>query len=333
MAEGFMIMLYEYSPELCIFIVSICFVISIAAVLSWFGFGIPGILQSFEDSESSLQIPERRMMRVKNPFALELNSTTSSYSGGVRLRHHCLENCVLTCYWGCAVHGLQKALWDHEQGVLITTPLQFEQALRGSYQHRSTLFIEKRERSEILCRLPGDSSVQDAGSLSTARYPFVALLTLEQPDKRELYEIVASVSVIHISHENFRLPSRLLYQYLLTAQGHVYDLKQLFMSANHRSRAEDSDLFCKGKEQQQEGDERATTATAASSSEEEGSVRGDRDCVVCQNAPVNQVLLPCRHTCLCDSCVERFHQCPVCRANIWESFALYQKTLHYGDRA
>uniref|UniRef100_A0A8C4SMM7 Cell growth regulator with RING finger domain protein 1 n=1 Tax=Erpetoichthys calabaricus TaxID=27687 RepID=A0A8C4SMM7_ERPCA len=315
MAEGFMIMLYEYSPELCIFIVSICFVISIAAVLSWFGFGIPGILQSFEDSESSLQIPERRMMRVKNPFALELNSTTSSYSGGVRLRHHCLENCVLTCYWGCAVHGLQKALWDHEQGVLITTPLQFEQALRGSYQHRSTLFIEKRERSEILCRLPGDSSVQDAGSLSTARYPFVALLTLEQPDKRELYEIVASVSVIHISHENFRLPSRLLYQYLLTAQGHVYDLKVpdlLFFSIL--------------------SNERATTATAASSSEEEGSVRGDRDCVVCQNAPVNQVLLPCRHTCLCDSCVERFHQCPVCRANIWESFALYQKTLHYGDR-
>uniref|UniRef100_A0A8C4SQ27 Cell growth regulator with RING finger domain protein 1 n=1 Tax=Erpetoichthys calabaricus TaxID=27687 RepID=A0A8C4SQ27_ERPCA len=251
--------------------------------------------------------------------------------GGVRLRHHCLENCVLTCYWGCAVHGLQKALWDHEQGVLITTPLQFEQALRGSYQHQG--YCTSRERSEILCRLPGDSSVQDAGSLSTARYPFVALLTLEQPDKRELYEIVASVSVIHISHENFRLPSRLLYQYLLTAQGHVYDLKQLFMSANHRSRAEDSDLFCKGKEQQQEGDERATTATAASSSEEEGSVRGDRDCVVCQNAPVNQVLLPCRHTCLCDSCVERFHQCPVCRANIWESFALYQKTLHYGDRA
>ncbi|KAG2457863.1 CGRF1 protein, partial [Polypterus senegalus] len=232
---------------------------------SGFGFGIPGILQSFEDSESSLQIPERRMMRVKNPFALELNSTTSSYS-------------------------------------------------------------------EILCQLPGDSSAQDAGSLSTARYPFVALLTLEQPDKRELYEIVASVSVIHISHENFRLPSRLLYQYLLTVQGHVYDLK-LFMSANHRSRAEDSDLFCKGKEQKQEGDERATTATAASSSEEEGSVRGDRDCVVCQNAPVNQVLLPCRHTCLCDSCVERFHQCPVCRANVWESFALYQKTLHYGDRA
>ncbi|XP_039597442.1 cell growth regulator with RING finger domain protein 1-like isoform X1 [Polypterus senegalus] len=290
-----MVSLIMVEPELKQVLFFVCFFFFFPCCR--FGFGIPGILQSFEDSESSLQIPERRMMRVKNPFALELNSTTSSYSGGVRLRPHCLENCVLTCYWGCAVHGLQKALWDHEQGILITTPLQFEQALRGSYQHRSTLFIEKREHAEILCQLPGDSSAQDAGSLSTARYPFVALLTLEQPDKRELYEI------------------------------------QLFMSANHRSRAEDSDLFCKGKEQKQEGDERATTATAASSSEEEGSVRGDRDCVVCQNAPVNQVLLPCRHTCLCDSCVERFHQCPVCRANVWESFALYQKTLHYGDRA
>uniref|UniRef100_A0A3Q4HD14 Cell growth regulator with RING finger domain protein 1 n=1 Tax=Neolamprologus brichardi TaxID=32507 RepID=A0A3Q4HD14_NEOBR len=49
-----------------------------------------------------------------------------------------------------------------------------------------------------------------------------------------------------------------------------------------------------------------------------------RDCVVCQNAAVNRVLLPCRHACMCDSCVSFFQHCPICRAFVQESFALTQ---------
>lgn len=44
-----------------------------------------------------------------------------------------------------------------------------------------------------------------------------------------------------------------------------------------------------------------------------------RDCVVCQNASVNRVLLPCRHACVC---VWRFQHCPMCRAFVCESFTL-----------
>lgn len=47
-----------------------------------------------------------------------------------------------------------------------------------------------------------------------------------------------------------------------------------------------------------------------------------RDCVVCQNAAVNKVLLPCRHTCVCDSCVSHLQHCPICRGFVLESFAL-----------
>lgn len=47
-----------------------------------------------------------------------------------------------------------------------------------------------------------------------------------------------------------------------------------------------------------------------------------KDCVVCQNAPTNRVLLPCRHACVCDGCVCRFQHCPICRAFVLESFAL-----------
>lgn len=55
---------------------------------------------------------------------------------------------------------------------------------------------------------------------------------------------------------------------------------------------------------------------------EDWSEGGGRDCVVCQNAAVTRVLLPCRHTCVCDSCVSHFQHCPICRAFILESFTL-----------
>lgn len=59
--------------------------------------------------------------------------------------------------------------------------------------------------------------------------------------------------------------------------------------------------------------------------EQEGGDRSDpahRDCVVCQNAAVNRVLLPCRHACVCDGCMLYLQHCPVCRAFIVESFTL-----------
>lgn len=66
--------------------------------------------------------------------------------------------------------------------------------------------------------------------------------------------------------------------------------------------------------------------------EEEEPTAPGRDCVVCQNAPVNRVLLPCRHTCVCDGCVTRFQHCPMCRAFVEESFALANQTHRGGAR-
>lgn len=50
-----------------------------------------------------------------------------------------------------------------------------------------------------------------------------------------------------------------------------------------------------------------------------------KDCVVCQNAPLNRVLLPCRHACVCDGCMPRLQHCPMCRAFVMESFVLSQR--------
>ncbi|CAH1791575.1 unnamed protein product [Owenia fusiformis] len=48
------------------------------------------------------------------------------------------------------------------------------------------------------------------------------------------------------------------------------------------------------------------------------------DCVVCQNAGINKVILPCRHACVCDTCFSRIDRCPMCR-NYIESFFTMEK--------
>lgn len=48
------------------------------------------------------------------------------------------------------------------------------------------------------------------------------------------------------------------------------------------------------------------------------------ECIVCQNQPLNCVLLPCRHTCVCRMCFEKLDRCPMCRSHI-ESFFILTK--------
>lgn len=125
------------------------------------------------------------------------------------------------------------------------------------------------------------------------------------------------VSVIHIPDKTYKLSCRILYQYLLLAQGQFHDLKQLFMSANNNS-TPSSNSSPEGKNTDQSLMEKA----GLSESEVEPLEENSKDCVVCQNGTVNWVLLPCRHTCLCDGCVKYFQQCPMCRQFVQESFAL-----------
>lgn len=177
--------------------------------------------------------------------------------------------------------------------------------------------IKKHSKEEIYCQLPSGTGIEDFGPVPRSRYPFVALLTLADEDDREIYDIISMVSVIHIPDKTYKLPCRILYQYLILAQGQFYDLKQLFMSANN-SATPSSDRSPADRSVEQSLLEKAGLAGAEVDPVEESS----KDCVVCQNGGVNWVLLPCRHACLCDSCVCYFKQCPMCRQFVQESFAL-----------
>ncbi|NWT00696.1 CGRF1 protein, partial [Mionectes macconnelli] len=322
MAAVFLVTLYEYSPLFYIALVSVCFLVTSAVVLGWFGLGVPVILRNSEETDSSTRVLKRRMRQVKNPFGLEIpRPAAASLTKGVTLTPDCLEDCVLTCYWGCSVQKLHEALQKHVYCFRIKTPQALEDALYNEYLYRQQYFIKKNDKEEKYCQLPEDAQVVDFGPVPRSRYPLVALLTLADEEDREIYDIIAMVAVIHVPDESYRLSCRILYQYLLLAQGQYHDLKQLFMSANSPAPSSSSTFPGKSSKEDRTLLEKGGLAGDELELQEENS----KDCVVCQNGPVNWVLLPCRHTCLCDGCVRYFQQCPMCRQFVQESFPLCSK--------
>ncbi|XP_038166511.1 cell growth regulator with RING finger domain protein 1 [Arvicola amphibius] len=318
MAAVFLVTLYEYSPLFYIAVVFTCFIVTTGLVLGWFGWDVPVILRNSEETQFSTRTFKKQMRQVKNPFGLEItNSSSASLAAGMTLIADCLEDSRLTCFWGCSVQKLYEALQKHAYCFRISTPQALEEALYSDYLHREQYFIKKHSKEELYCQLPSDTEIDDFGPVPRSRYPLVALLTLADEEDQEIYDIISMVSVIHIPDKTYKLPCRILYQYLLLAQGQFYDLKQLFMSANSSpsasSRPSPADTSA-----EQSLLEKAGLAASGVEPVEESS----KDCVVCQNGGVNWVLLPCRHACLCDSCVCYFKQCPMCRQFVQESFAL-----------
>ncbi|XP_057642283.1 cell growth regulator with RING finger domain protein 1 [Chionomys nivalis] len=318
MAAVFLVTLYEYSPLFYIAVVFTCFIVTTGLVLGWFGWDVPVILRNSEETQFSTRTFKKQMRQVKNPFGLEIsNPSSASLAAGMTLTADCLEDSRLTCFWGCSVQKLYEALQKHVYCFRISTPQALEEALYSDYLHREQYFIKKHSKEELYCQLPSDTEIDDFGPVPRSRYPLVALLTLADEEDQEIYDIISMVSVIHIPDKTYKLPCRILYQYLLLAQGQFYDLKQLFMSANSSS-SPSSRPSPADRSAEQSLLEKAGLAGSDVEPVEESS----KDCVVCQNGGVNWVLLPCRHACLCDSCVCYFKQCPMCRQFVQESFAL-----------
>ncbi|XP_047592814.1 cell growth regulator with RING finger domain protein 1 isoform X2 [Lutra lutra] len=190
MAAVFLVTLYEYSPLFYIAVVFTCFIVTTGLVLGWFGWDVPVILRNSEETQFNTRVFKKQMRQVKNPFGLEItNPSTASITTGVTLTTDCLEDSLLTCYWGCSVQKLYEALQKHFYCFRISTPRALEDALYSEYLYQEQYFIKKDSKEEIYCQLPRDTKIEDFGTVPRSRYPLVALLTLADEEDREIYDI------------------------------------------------------------------------------------------------------------------------------------------------
>ncbi|KAA0708854.1 RING finger domain protein 1 Cell growth regulatory gene 19 protein [Triplophysa tibetana] len=235
------------------------------------------------------------MVLVINPFSLEMSSKAGTVTEGLSLQAYCLEDSVLCCFWGCEVRALQSALQSHQHGPGLCTPELFQDALEFSYHLCQNFSLQREKKEECFTQIQPELGVNDFGFLPRDRYPLVAVLMLTNPETRDNYNIPLFMSADNSSLSGTDEPPT-------TSEG---------------SGLQNIDLDENGEE---------------SESEKEWTDNPGRDCVVCQNAPINRVLLPCRHACVCDGCVCHFLHCPICRAFVQESFALSNNQTHVEDK-
>ncbi|KAJ0044217.1 hypothetical protein NL108_004754, partial [Boleophthalmus pectinirostris] len=210
------------------------------------GFDVHAILRNSDEEQSVLPTPEKQMVRVTNPFTLELACKPASVADGVWLRLRCLESSVLSCFWGCDTSSVQAALKALQHSPQPSSLQCFQEAL--AFQYNYSQKVSDTNWTELFTHIPAEQEITDFGPLPRQRYPLVAVLTLAEQEAVDNYNIVspiplfilslciidmlilslfqvASVTVIHVPDDKYTLSARTLFQYLFTAQGSMYELK------------------------------------------------------------------------------------------------------------
>ncbi|XP_020017617.1 cell growth regulator with RING finger domain protein 1 isoform X2 [Castor canadensis] len=282
MAAVFLVTLYEYSPLFYIAVVFTCFIVTTGLVLGWFGWDVPVILRNSEETQFSTRVFKKHMRQVKNPFGLEITNPSTA---------------------------------SITTGITLTTDC-LEDSRLTCYWGCSVQKLYEALQKHVYCfRISTPQALEDA---LYSEYLYQEQYFIKKDSKEEIYCQLPRDTKI----EDFGTVPRSRYPLvaLLTLADEddreIYDI-QLFMSANNNSTPSSSPS-----PEEKNADRSLLEKAGLSEGDVEPLEENSKDCVVCQNGSVNWVLLPCRHTCLCDSCVRYFQQCPMCRQFVQESFAL-----------
>ncbi|XP_066281883.1 cell growth regulator with RING finger domain protein 1-like [Branchiostoma lanceolatum] len=267
--------------------------------------------------QTGQNIPVVRMQSVSNPFVLDVHQPQqASVRDGLSVQLTSKVPAVLSHYWGVHIASFHELLQDQVSGLLPSSQQDWIQDI--CLRKEEDIMIPPCENHVEHVLLSGQEEEEKKfGGCPRSVYPVV--LVLKRQESAEAMSIAGMISVVHVPDPDCADPCQVLCQYLLTGTGNMYDLKRLYMAVDDSADQTMEDPHPTTQEPNQEPDQEDTAETEDDLTTDE-DVR--KDCVVCQNGPINRVLLPCRHACVCDVCAAHFHQCPMCRQDIVSSFCM-----------
>ncbi|KAK2191921.1 hypothetical protein NP493_42g03011 [Ridgeia piscesae] len=251
---------------------------------------------------------KQNVQQLYNPFRLKLTSETkASVQGGATFEVTCRIAAELRPLWAVSIDELYPAI--HQPWPDIARQISDKSFLaEHSFVDDSglqILTIETCEKKEILLAPPVFEL--PLGDVPRDKYPLVVLLYNPEAIRDDVamttelcHQVVLTVTLVHLKDDTCPAVSHVIAQYVRTPFSQPLLLKTLFV-ANTDDHAASGD----GDRQAAPRDDKESTL-----------------CVVCQNAEVDRVLLPCRHCCVCAVCFPRLSRCPMCRSQINTYFDL-----------
>jgi hypothetical protein len=156
-------------------------------------------------------------------------------------------------------------------------------------------------------------------ALLCARRQHEALFTLLKPEQTAGYELFQRTSL-----ENAVAGQSLLAElHRLTDAATAQAAARASAAVSARAADVDSAIFA--------AESRVGAKSAGDTAEEPGSKRVKTDgqsgslCCICQSAPCELVLQPCKHLCICQVCLPRMPRrlCPMCRKDFTDTLRVY----------
>ncbi|XP_052097661.1 cell growth regulator with RING finger domain protein 1-like [Mytilus californianus] len=277
--------------------------------------------------------------KLQNPFSIVLSPDSQHLDLSLK------KSCLLYIYWGAVITEFFQEIQKPWLDIL-------ENLKAGEWLKDFTLLIEKGiqlspEHHKQLLKKPPEVTGELLGSRPRSRYPAIVITVIDNISdltSSSYPQIVAVFSVIHVQDTVCNSDTHIMYQYLKTTDDQVTTLQPLFVSqlqqsevsqgggnsiindnnfdshisashdnaAQHSSIIENSDL-----------DRQPLTEVLHNTGSNDNNVQiNSAECVVCQTNDVTIAILPCRHACVCDTCLQQLDKCPMCRGYIVSYFRI-----------
>eukprot|EP00088_Acartia_fossae_P007350 TRINITY_DN13451_c0_g1_i2.p1 TRINITY_DN13451_c0_g1~~TRINITY_DN13451_c0_g1_i2.p1 ORF type:complete len:359 (+),score=55.98 TRINITY_DN13451_c0_g1_i2:183-1259(+) len=233
---------------------------------------------------SKILLPFRvKLIGIKEPYRIDLE-LTSLMTGSMRV------------YWGVDINAFHQVL--RAPGDWFTQAF-FHGNLFGQgkcFEMGPGQRVEKMSEGKITVQKPSLNPMQ-LGAAPRDIYPCVVVIVCTDS---------ALLLAIHIKDDKCTVPSQILAEYYKSGSTATL-LNQIFIA--------NTDI---GENSDTESQEDSETEEYSGGSRRNQVAR----CVVCQQAKISRVILPCRHAVSCSSCFTRLSHCPMCRGFIQSYFLI-----------